>query len=120
MTNLSAKISLRRAYDIDNGIYTPAIDKNHPFSLIEMHPAEAAANNGKWNELMESFAVHSIGKYFNCSFDQWVKQPYDIVQKQIALALRLKEDELRDLNKINKINGTIDNSPDKVPIKPGY
>lgn len=101
MTNLAAKIALRRAYDIDNGIYTESYDSKNPYSLIQMHPAEAAANKGKWDELLETYAVHSIGKYFHCSFDEWVKQPYDMVQKQIALALRLKEDELRDINSIN-------------------
>lgn len=63
-----------------------------------MHPAESAANRGKWDELIESFKVHDIAKYMNMSFTDWVAQPADLVSKQIKAAIRWKEQELREVD----------------------
>lgn len=89
---------MRRAYDIDNGVYTTQVDTAQPFSLIMMHEPELAANQGKMEELMESFVVHDIAKYFNLDFTSWILQPNDIVLKQIKAAIRWKQRELKDAN----------------------
>lgn len=89
---------MRRAYDIDNGVYTTQVDATQPFSLIMMHAPELSANQGKLEELMESFVVHDIAKYFNLNFTDWILQPNDTVLKQIKVAIRLKQRELKDAN----------------------
>ncbi|UKS72057.1 hypothetical protein MOA67_gp191 [Klebsiella phage KpLz-2_45] len=94
MGNLSAKVALRRAYDLDNGIYSEAVDAKVPFSLIAMHEPEAAANKGKWDELLEKYHTHQIKDYFNFTFTDWVSQPNDMVEKQINTSIRWREREV--------------------------
>lgn len=93
--NLAAKVALRRAYDLDNTIYTEAVDSKEPFSLIMMHQTEAAANQGKWEELLDRFKIHQIKEYFGFNFTEWVNQPNDLVEKQINASIRWREQELQ-------------------------
>lgn len=92
---MSAKVALRRAYDLDNGVYSDTVDKKDPFSLIAMHPTEEAANNGKWIELLNRYRTHQIKEYFSFNFTEWVSQPNDLVEKQINLSILWREQELR-------------------------
>lgn len=94
MGNLTAKVALRRAYDLDNHIYTEHVDAKEPFSLIAMHSTEAAANKGKWDDLLEKYHTHQIKEYFNYTFTEWVNQPNDLVEKQINISIRWREREV--------------------------
>jgi len=91
---------------MDNGVYTERLEAKETFSLIMMHPSEQAANNGKWDELIESFVVHDIGKYLHMSFMEWVHQPNDLVTKQIKAAIRWKQRELKDAS--NQLSSIVD------------
>ncbi|ATA65341.1 hypothetical protein CPT_Moabite_099 [Serratia phage Moabite] len=71
---------LRRAYDLDNGIYSEAYDKATPYSIIEMNQVEAAANKGKFVELLEFFRLHEVGKELNMSFTEFINLDNDIIE----------------------------------------
>lgn len=87
---------MRRAYDLDNGIYTEEYERANPFSLIEMHPSEAAANKGKYVELLEFYRLYEVGKELHLSFKDFINLDNDMINsiKECCARWRQEDDDV--------------------------
>ncbi|UQT03163.1 hypothetical protein TOTORO_03000 [Serratia phage vB_SmaS-Totoro] len=107
---------LRRAYDLDNGIYSEEYDRSNPYSIIEMHRVEAAANKGKYVELLEFFRLHEVGKELNMSFAEFINMDNDIIEMVKLCCTRWRsEDDNATKDALQKAGINPNNGS---PIKP--
>lgn len=69
---------LRRAYDLDNGIYTEDYSRKHPYAVIEAHAAETNAFNGLFHLYAERFDRYGVADRFKISLTEFMQyQPED-------------------------------------------
>jgi hypothetical protein len=63
---------LRRAYDLDNGLYTEQYAKDHPYAAIEAHAAETNAYNGLFFLYAERYERYNVYDRFHISLTEFV------------------------------------------------
>lgn len=69
---------LRRAYDLDNGIYDERYEKEHPYALIEAHKAETNAYHSILYLYAERYERFGVWDRFHMGFDTFMKyEPED-------------------------------------------
>lgn len=69
---------LRRAYDLDNGVYTEQYAKEHPYALIEAHRAETNAFHSVFYLYAERYERFNVYERFRLSLTEFMRyQPED-------------------------------------------
>lgn len=63
---------LRRASDLDNGIYTEQYAKDHPYAIIEAHAAETNAFNGLFHLYAERYDRYDVYERFKISLTEFI------------------------------------------------
>lgn len=64
---------LRRAYDIDNGIYTQQYADGHPYAAIEAHEAETNAWNSMFYRYAERYERYDVYSRFKISLKEFME-----------------------------------------------
>lgn len=106
---------LRRAYDLDNGIYTEQYEKEHPYALIEAHKAETNAYHSILFLNAERYERFGIWDRFHLTlteFNQYEPEECEWMIKYCEL--RQAEERKAAETAANNAKGKIITDKDKV------
>ena len=98
LTSVETQIVLRERYETAHSIYNHT-DANDHFALVRHHWSEDTIVASRLRERMESFKELRIGKYFDISFPEFLKQPTYMCDLMIEVIKEAPEEnkELHDL-----------------------
>jgi hypothetical protein len=106
----TAQLIMLENYETVYRIFDHTVEKvDHPFALVEMHPAEDNISESLLRERMRQFAFHDVNGAFGVSWLEFLELPTDHATEILLIASekKAKDDksastlanELKNLNK---------------------
>jgi hypothetical protein len=95
-----ARVVLREAYEQTYHIYDHDRVESSPLAIVAMHPSENPFQDSLLAERMKDFARKKIGKWFNMSFTEFIRQPRADVEMMLEVASELNRTDANDTDDI--------------------
>lgn len=106
---------LRRAYDVDKGIYSESYTKKHPYAVIEAHKFETNAFNGLYHLYAERYERFNVWDRFHISLTDFMEQHPEDCEWMINYSeARQREEEKMAENVKNRTKQSIITDPNQV------
>lgn len=106
---------LRRAYDLDNGIYSESYEKDHPYALIEAHKAETNAYHSVFYLYAERYERFGVWDRFHIDLNTFMShEPEDCEWMIKYCELRQKEERKIAEDAANSAKGKIITDKEQV------
>lgn len=86
---------LRRAYDLDNGVYSEAYEREHPYALIEAHEFETNAFKGIFHLYAERYERFGVADRFKISFTEFMQYHPEDCEFMISYCEKRQKEEER-------------------------
>lgn len=96
---------LLELYETEFKIFDHENNQHRPLALVEMHPKEMVEPFSREDRLMHRFAALKIGDMFNMSFNEFLNQPRERVEKMLRKG---EEHERAESKKNRELQQTID------------
>lgn len=93
---------LRRASDLDNGIYTEKYAKDHPYAVIEAHAAETNAFNGLFHLYAERYDRYGVYERFKLSLTEFLEHSPEDCEWMIKYCEVRQAEERKAADEANK------------------
>jgi hypothetical protein len=100
-----AQLLMLEQYETLFGIYDHTKnDPDHPFAVLELHPAEDNYTHGLLRERMVQFAFHKVNEAFSLSWFEFLQLPcYDAAEIMEIASLKRARDEKTAENLVNQL-----------------
>lgn len=95
IASTDAQLLMMEQYETLFGICDHTIERvDHPFAVVEMHPAEDNFEYSLLRERMEQFAFHRVNEAFGLSWLEYLQLPcYEAAEIMQIAALKRTKDE---------------------------
>lgn len=106
---------LRRAYDLDNNIYTEDYERKHPYAVIEAHAAETNAFSSLFHLYAERYERYGVYERFKLSLTEFMQyEPEDCEWMIKYCEVRQAEEKKAAEAAMNNSKGKIIHDKDQV------